>query len=104
MNIVGNPLETFGSNSGTETDDARMTQLELNKEQTAVLRDTLDVVLSNMNYEIAKTDQKAFRDELKNKRDLLQEITNELKWSCKFDPDIIGSKTGKLRSNGRWSA
>jgi len=56
-----------------------MTQLELNEEQTAVLRDTLDVVLSNMSYEIAKTDRKAFKDELKNKRDLLRKIANELK-------------------------
>lgn len=56
-----------------------MTQLELSEEQTAVLRDTLDVVLSNMSYKIAKTDRKEFRDELKNKRDLLREITNELK-------------------------
>ncbi len=55
-----------------------MTHLDLSEEQAGILKETLEVVLSNMSVEIADTDRKAFRDGLKSKRDQLQDVLKQL--------------------------
>jgi hypothetical protein len=51
-----------------------MAQLELSLEQSQALRETLKLVLSDLSVEIANTDLKSFRDNLKERRDHLNEI------------------------------
>ena len=55
-----------------------MTQLKLSAEERDVLADTLEGYLSNLSYEIADTDSKDFRDGLKHKREILQNILSML--------------------------
>ena len=55
-----------------------MTTLELNSYEVAALRELLDRVLGDLSVEIADTDLKAFRDDLKEKRDCLNAIKNQL--------------------------
>jgi hypothetical protein len=51
-----------------------METLELSQEQRDALRETLRLVLSDLSVEIADTDLKSFRDNLKDRRDHLNEI------------------------------
>jgi len=51
-----------------------MIHLDLDMQEKQALSATLKSYLSDMSYEIANTDRKAFRDELKAKRDLLKKV------------------------------
>jgi hypothetical protein len=51
-----------------------MALLELNQEQCQALRETLKLVLPDLSVEIANTDLKSFRDNLKERRDHLNEV------------------------------
>jgi len=55
-----------------------MTQLELSVEEREVLADTLQIYLSNLSYEIANTDSMDFREGLKHKREILDNIQSML--------------------------
>ena len=55
-----------------------MTQLKLSVEEKDVLANTLHSYLSNLSYEIADTDSKDFRDQLKHEREVLNKILGML--------------------------
>ncbi len=55
-----------------------MSSLELNHEQQDILKEYLERVLSDLSVEIAGTDRKQYRDEIKAERRLLQEIMEQL--------------------------
>ena len=55
-----------------------MITLELTSAEAAALRETLRHDLSDMSVEIAGTDRKAYRDEIKLERELLQGIVERL--------------------------
>lgn len=48
--------------------------LQLSDPQVALLRETLEAVVSDLSVEIADTDRKAYRDEIRARRDMLREI------------------------------
>jgi len=50
----------------------------LTAEQARLLRQTLESVLSDMSVEIASTDRKEYRDEIKDEREALREVLNRL--------------------------
>ena len=52
----------------------QLEQLELSQEQCLALRETLKLVLPDLSVEISNTDLKSFRDNLKDRRDHLNEI------------------------------
>ncbi len=56
-----------------------MPQLELTEHEAQYLAETLTSVLSDLSYEIADTDNFDFRETLKEKRDALTRIAEELK-------------------------
>ncbi len=58
-----------------------MPQLELTEQEAKYLVETLTSVLSNLSYEIADTDNYDFRESLKEKRDALTRIAEDLKES-----------------------
>jgi len=51
-----------------------MIHLDLDEQEKQALSAALKSYLSDMSYEIADTDKKEFRDELKARRDLLQKV------------------------------
>lgn len=55
-----------------------MTTLQLNVEQAEALQVVLDRVLSDLSVEIADTDLKDYRDDLKHRRDALREVKEML--------------------------
>lgn len=55
-----------------------MIHLDLDENEKEALSSALKSYLSDMSYEIADTDKKSFRDELKAKRDLLQKVLNAI--------------------------
>lgn len=55
-----------------------MTTLQLNTEQTEALQVVLDRILSDLSVEIADTDLKSYRDDLKHRRDALREVKEML--------------------------
>jgi hypothetical protein len=55
-----------------------MIQLQLNDEEQATLAEVLRRYLSDLSCEIADTDRKDFRDQLKARRELLQKIHSAL--------------------------
>jgi hypothetical protein len=55
-----------------------MHRLELTSEEAYVLRETLQGYLSDLRMEIADTDRKDFRDQLKHRREVLERITDAL--------------------------
>ena len=55
-----------------------MPTLELDNNDAAVLKESLESVVSDLGYEIANTDSKDFRDNLKQKRELLKRLAGEL--------------------------
>lgn len=59
-----------------------MLQLKLTDEQAVALHDALDHILSDLSVEIADTDRKGYRDELKAKRELLKEIADMVNMSA----------------------
>ena len=55
-----------------------MPQLQLDDQEAATLKETLENVASDLGYEIANTDSKDFRDKLKAKRSLMLRLVQEL--------------------------
>jgi len=55
-----------------------MIQLNLDTDEQQALSSALKSYLSDLNYEIAATNKKDFRDELKAQRDALQRIASSL--------------------------
>lgn len=53
--------------------------LELSDKQHELLADVLHNVLGNLSYEIADTDLSSYKDPLKEKRDELKAIADQLK-------------------------
>jgi hypothetical protein len=56
-----------------------MTNFEVRHEEVGVLREALESYLSELRFEIADTDKKAFRDSLKTKEDVLKTVVERLK-------------------------
>jgi acetolactate synthase small subunit len=52
--------------------------LSLTHQQAHILRQTLESVLSDLSVEIADTDRKEYRDEIKGERDTLRQILIQL--------------------------
>lgn len=55
-----------------------MTALNLNEQQTRELAAALKKLLGDLSYEISNTDNKTFRDQVKQRRDLLKQIADAL--------------------------
>ena len=55
-----------------------MPQLQLDADEAAILKETLESAASELGYEIANTDNKDFRDKLKAKKELLGRLAGEL--------------------------
>jgi hypothetical protein len=55
-----------------------MHTLELSSEEAYVLRETLQSFLSDLRTEIAHTDRRDFRDQLKHRRELLERVVDAL--------------------------
>jgi hypothetical protein len=53
-------------------------QLDLNTEQAAELRGVLDITLRDLSYEIASADLPTFRQNLRDRRELLRGILRTL--------------------------
>jgi len=55
-----------------------MVHLDLNENEKQALSTALKSYLSDLSYEIADTDKKSFRDELKTRRELLQRVLDAI--------------------------
>ena len=55
-----------------------MTQLALTDKQQQVLRELLEITLSDLSMEISHTDQMDYRDQLKERREILTSIRDAL--------------------------
>jgi hypothetical protein len=55
-----------------------MPSLELSDDQTVVLRDQLELVVAELSEEIGATDGREYREQIKTRRRLLQEILEKL--------------------------
>lgn len=55
-----------------------MHRLDLSSEEAYVLRDTLQSYLSDLRMEIADTDRRDFRDQLKHRKTILERIAAAL--------------------------
>ena len=55
-----------------------MKRLELSDDQAAVLRDVLEVCVSDMGMEIADTDNMDYRERLKRKREIVASVIQRL--------------------------
>ncbi len=55
-----------------------MPQLDLDANEAALLKETLDSAVSELGYEIADTDSKDYRDGLKEKQALLKGLVAKL--------------------------
>ena len=55
-----------------------MTRLELNEEETTMLREILSGDLSELRYEISNTDAQDYREKLRLKQDLLERVIAQL--------------------------
>ncbi len=55
-----------------------MIHLDLDESEKEALSAALKSYLSDLSYEIADTDKKSFRDELKTRRELLQKVLNAI--------------------------
>ena len=55
-----------------------MPQIQLDSKEAAILKETLESVVSDLGYEIANTDSKDYRDGLKSKQALIKRIVGEL--------------------------
>ena len=55
-----------------------MILLELDEKEVVLLRETLASDLSDLGYEIANTDSKDYRDDLKEKQKALKRIVEQL--------------------------
>ena len=55
-----------------------MVQLDLSPEEKKVLEEVLTTCISNLRMEICDTDRKDFRDEIKERKELLMKIVDAL--------------------------
>jgi len=55
-----------------------MAALHLSPEQVSILRQALDMHLSELRVEIAGTDKKDFRDDLSHRRQVLEQVAEQL--------------------------
>ena len=55
-----------------------MVRIELTEAQAELLRDVLEIDVSDLGMEIADTDRKDFRDRLKARREMLQAVLAKL--------------------------
>ena len=55
-----------------------MPQVELNDDEAQALVDVLESKLRDLSYEIADTDTREFKDQLKSRRELLRRVLSEL--------------------------
>jgi hypothetical protein len=51
-----------------------MPEITLTQEQVTLLDELLDITLRDLSYEIADTSLREFKDELKGKRELLEDV------------------------------
>lgn len=65
-----------------------MVSLLLNKEEEQMLRDVLIHSLADLEKEIIHTDHHAFRDYLKQRKTLLEQLTQKLPHSEDVSPQI----------------
>ena len=54
-----------------------MIQININEEQAGLLREILANDLSDLGYEIANTDGKDYRDQLRAKQELLRQVLEQ---------------------------
>jgi hypothetical protein len=64
-------METRTRTSGLQS---QMLTLELSDSEQALLRDVLETAVSEMGTEISGTDSKDFRDDLKDRREVLLKV------------------------------
>ena len=62
-----------------------MTRIELTTDQVAALRRALELYLGELRMEIADTDQKDFRDGLKQEKGLLADVLTQLEGHDRAD-------------------
>lgn len=55
-----------------------MHRLDLTSEEAYVLRDALQSYLSDLRMEMADTDRRDFRDQLKHRKEILEKVTEAL--------------------------
>ncbi len=55
-----------------------MFSVELNEEEKLILAETLERSLKDLSYEIADTDDHDFRENLKNRREVIQRVHSAL--------------------------
>ena len=55
-----------------------MINLDLNDQELLILTETLESFLSDLSYEISNTDLKDYREQLKDRRVVLEKIKNTL--------------------------
>ncbi len=55
-----------------------MIQIDLDGEERAILRESLETLLSDLRMEIADTDRMAFRDRLKRRKAIIQKVIDAL--------------------------
>jgi hypothetical protein len=55
-----------------------MIQINLKPEEALILRETLETALSELRFEIADTDSRAYRNDLKHRRVVLQQVIETL--------------------------
>lgn len=56
-----------------------MVQLNLNQEEKSILIDALESYVSDLRFEIADTERKAFREPLKNQENVLNRVLRTLR-------------------------
>jgi hypothetical protein len=59
-------------------DRAMTATIELDEIESKTLREILDRYLRDLNYEIADTDRSAYKDEIKQHREVVRKIANKL--------------------------
>jgi hypothetical protein len=70
-----------------------MAQLDLTPEEALILRETLEAALSELHLEIAATDNRAYRDDLKRRKAVLLHVIESLaaNGANPTDPPRVGA-------------
>ena len=55
-----------------------MTTLNLDEQESSVLKETLERILADLSYEIANTDAHDYKEQLKTRRSILQKVHDTL--------------------------
>lgn len=64
----------FGRKTPSRAERHRMLNLDLSASEQAILREVLEEAISDLGMEISATDSKDFRDDLKDRREVLQKV------------------------------